>query len=74
MKRKSAKRGKKIANKRESYEGYICETCDTDFGINEHGCLLEPGIHSIKCPVCGEATLRAYLVVKEMEVEEDDTR
>jgi len=58
---------KKMKTIREVYTAYICAECDTDFGINEIGCMADSGIRAVICPVCGGSVHHVYYVVKEEE-------
>ena len=48
---------------REVYVAYICARCDTDFGINEHGCMLKTNTYGMLCPLCGYNKFHVYHVV-----------
>lgn len=54
---------KEKKTQREVYAAYICARCDTDFGINEHGCELRTATYPMRCPLCGYGRFHVYLVV-----------
>lgn len=59
---------KEEKTQREIYTAYICARCDTDFGINEHGCNLKPFTYAMVCPMCGYNKFHVYYVVDEVEI------
>jgi hypothetical protein len=53
-------KGEEIDENRFITTGYVCEYCDSDFGINEFGMNTPDGIYSVCCPVCKSPVLRVY--------------
>lgn len=54
---------KEKKTQRDVYTAYICARCDTDFGINEHGCMLKTFTYALVCPICGYNKFHVYYVV-----------
>jgi DNA-directed RNA polymerase subunit RPC12/RpoP len=59
---------KEKKTRRDVYTAYICARCDTDFGINEHGCNLKTFTYALVCPMCGYNKFHVYYVVEEVEL------
>ena len=59
------KETQKTKTTRDLYTAYICARCDTDFGINDMGCMLKIGIYAMECPICHHGEFHVYHIVDE---------